>query len=252
MKKLFATVLSAAIALSVLPLGACHPKDGFAEYRKEEGFSYYRSMKLSEDKKLYAFNRSESLSSKQTIAAEAIQGIYARTNCKFYYYENGSYANWLEDLKTSYGVTVEDITFAEMVEMFKTDYNNKYVLYDGASNPQSLNCASTIAGALDCIPIDVTIEEEAKAMGLEKIEDATKMTEAKCFEKYKDMLNNDAIVQIDNTNHNDRMRDYGVACKYLHMWPKDMTDPAVMNSARTPSRGLKTIAPFTGGVPTTR
>lgn len=251
MKKLTAFISALAIAFATLPLGACGngEKDGFAQYEKPEGFSYYREMTMNPEKKLYVFNRSETLTASQKITAEAIQGIYARTDAKFYYYRSGNYVLWLEDLVDNYGFTTEDITFAGMVEMFKTDYGNKYVLYDGTNNPDSLNCASTIAGAEDYLPVDVSAEEEAKSLGLVMAVDATDMTEAECFELYKDKLNNDGLVQINSAGFNDQMRDYGIACRYLFMWPENMSDTSVMQFRASALSWAKDDSPIFGWCP---
>lgn len=248
MKRLIAIALAAVVLCSVLGLVSCN-KDEFADYRKPEGFSYYRQMTMNPDKQLYVFNRSEQLSREQKIAAEAIQGIYARTNAKYYYWRSGNYVLWLEDMVQNYGFTTCDVTFEDMVKSFKQDYNNKYVLYDGQNNPQSLNCACTIAGAADYLPIDVALEDWAKSAGLEKAADATEMTEAKCFEQYKDLLNNDGLVQINNANFNDQMRDYGIACKYLFMWPKDMNDGKVAKFRAEALTWAKEDSPIYGWCP---
>ena len=223
--------------------------DAFAEYRKEAGFTYYREMKMNKNKRLFVFNRSESLSPAQAITAEAIQGIYARTDCKFYYDRGGMYGFWLDDLVNNYGFTAENVTLDQMIEDFIGKYNNKYVLYDGTNNPQSLNCACTIAGALDILPIDVTQEAYAMSHGLQMEVDATDMTEAKCFKKYKDYLNNDGLVQLNYNNFNTNIRDYGIACKYMFFWPKDMQDPDVMKYRADILNWAKEDSPIFGWVP---
>lgn len=250
MKKFIAFLLLVVMAvLSTSVLTACEPADPFEEYRKEEGFSYYQEMTMNADKKLYVFNRTEKLNNQQAILAQAIQGIYGRTNQQFYYDSGSAYELWLDDMVENYGFTAQDITLAEMVNMFKTDYNSKYVLYDGTANPQSLNAACTIAGALDILPVDVSIEESAKEMGLTMEVDATEMTEADAFSQYKDLLNNDGIVQISPDNFNTQMRDYGIGCKYLYMWPKDMTDTDIVRFRAEALNWAKKDSPIYGWVP---
>ena len=120
MKKLVAILLAAIVLCTVLGLVSCN-RDEFADYRKPQGFSYYRQMTMNADKKLYVFNHSESLTREQKIAAEAIQGIYARTNAKYYYWRSGNYVLWLDDMVQNYGFTTQDVTFAEMVDSFKQE-----------------------------------------------------------------------------------------------------------------------------------
>lgn len=248
MKKLVAIVLAAAVLCTVLGLVSCN-KDEFEQYRKPQGFTYYRQMTMNPDKQLYVFNRLEQLTREQKIAAEAIQGIYARTNAKYYYWRSGNYELWLNDLVDNYGFTVQDVTFADMVSSFKQDYGNKYVLYDGTNNAESLNCACTIAGAMDYLPVDVALEAWAISAGLEKAVDATEMTESKCFDQYKDYLNNDGLIQINNADFNDQMRDYGIACKYLFMWPKDMKNTKVAQFRANALTWAKDDSPIFGWCP---
>ena len=248
MKKYLAIFVVLLLACSLLSFAAC-TKDEFAEYRKEEGFSYYREMTMNEGKQLLVFNRSEKLNAQQRILAEAIQGIFARTDARYYMYGGGNYQIWLQDMVDNYGFTATDVTLQDMVESFKANYGNKFVLYDGTNNAESLNCACTVAGAKDYLPVDVSLKTWAEEQGLEQAEDVTKMTEAQCFRKYKDLLNNDGIVQINNANFNDQMRDYGIACKFLFMWPKQMEDPDVMKYRAEAYEWAKDDSPIFGWVP---
>lgn len=254
MKK-YALLTAVLLGLSVLlTFAACTPPepapepDPFEQYRKADDFTYYREMKMNADKKLYVFGKSENLTGPQKIAAEAVQGIFARTNAKYYYYRN-NYTVWTDDMTANYGITFEEVTFAEMLADYKNVYGDKYVLYDGVNNPQSLNCASTIAGAEDMLPVDVQLEEYVRSLGFTMGEDATTMTEAKCFKKYKDKLNNDALVQINYGGFNDQMRDYGIACKYLFLWPKDMEDPDIVRFRAEALAWAKDDSPVFGWVP---
>ena len=249
-----AFILMIIMALStVFVFAACEQKpaeqpDPFEQYKKADDFSYYRAMTMNTDKVLSVFGHGENLSAEQKIAAEAIQGIFARTNAKYYYYRN-NYEVWTNDMTKNYGITFRDVTFAEMVEDFKSTYGNKYVLYDGRNSAESLNCASTVAGACDMIPVDVELEDYFLSAGFEKGEDVTKMTEAKCFAKYKDKLNNDGLVQINNGGFNDQLRDYGIACKYLFFWPKNMDDSTVMKFRAEVLSWAKEDSPIFGWVP---
>ncbi len=251
MKKIVALLVALTLLTSLCCFVSCKPDqpiDEFAQYRKEEGFSYYQEMTMNVDKILRVFNRSENLNGAQRVLGSAIQGIFARTNATFFMY-GGNHKFWLDDMVQNYGFSQQDVTLAEMVTMFKTAYGNKYVLYDGANNAESLNCACTIAGAMDYLPVDVSLQDWAKSVGLEMAADATSMTEAKCFEQYKQYLNNDGIVQINNANFNDQMRDYGIACKYLFMWPKNMEDSKIMMFRASALDWAKDDCPIFGWCP---
>lgn len=249
MKKISELLIVVLIAIALFSFASCQPqKDPFDEYRKAEDFTYYQSMTMNADKKLLVFGKTETLTARQIIVAEAIQGIFARTNAKYYYYRS-NYEVWTTDLTENYGVTFEDVTFVEMLQDFKSTYGNSYVLYDGVNNVESLNCACTIAGAMDYLPVDVGLEAEMIEAGFVKAEDATEMTEAECFRRYKDKLNNDAIVQIDNGGFNTQMRDYGIACKYLFMWPKDMENSTIIQFRAEALSWAKDDAPIFGWCP---
>ena len=88
--------------------------------------------------------------------------------------------------------------------------------------------------------------------GFVQSEDVSSLTEAEVFAKYKDSLDNGGLVQISNGGFNDQMRDYGIACKYLFLWPKDMNDTSVAKFRAEALCGQKTIRPFTVGFPTTK
>lgn len=224
------------------------PKDPFEQYRKSEDFSYYKAMVAPADKKLYVFGRSESLSAPQRIVAEAIQGIFARTNAKYFYYRQGHQV-WMDDLEENYGVTFADVTYAEMLADFKANYGNGFVLYDGTTNPESLNGACTVAGAADYLPVDVSLKEAMIQAGFAQSEDVSSLTEAEVFAKYKDSLDNGGLVQISNGGFNDQMRDYGIACKYLFLWPKDMNDTSVAKFRAEALMWAKDDSPVYGWVP---
>lgn len=253
MKKI-SFILATIIVLSCLALcfSACAPTDSiddpFDQYRKDDNFSYYKAMVAAADKKFYVFGRSENLSSAQKIVAEAIQGIFARTNAKYFYYRSGHQV-WMDDLAQTFGVTFVDVTYAEMLADFKQNYSNNFVLYDGTNNPQSLNGACTVAGAVDYLPVDVSLKDDMEKAGFVQAEDVSSLSEAKVFAKYKDYLDNTGLVQINNSGFNDQMRDYGIACKYLFFWPKDMNDTSVVKFRSEALSWAKNDSPVFGWVP---
>lgn len=224
MRRLLAMGMAFAMLLVVLTgmLTACRedpaptPTPTPDDFGYADDFSYYQELVMNPDKHLYVYNRTETLSDAETVLAEAIQGIYARTGARYYRYSNDAYATWLDDMIEHYGFTVEDITLGEMVDAFIRDYGNRYVLYDRETLAESLNSACTIAGALDYLPIDVTLREAAEAWGLTLGVDASAMTEMACFAAYKDKLSNSGLVQ--QSAQNIRLRDYGIACRYFFFY----------------------------------
>ena len=72
---------------------------------KPEGFHLVRKMIMNEEKHLLVFNKTENLNFEELVLAQAIQGIYARTNARYYRWQSGSYELWLEDMVENYGFT---------------------------------------------------------------------------------------------------------------------------------------------------
>lgn len=223
MKKILSVGL--AVLLLLLSLVACGGNTGESEtetsgepehFGYADDFSYYKPLVMNQEKHLYVYNRSERLSNEETVLAEAIQGIYARTGAKYYRYSDDAYAIWLDDMVKNYGYTVEDITLREMVVGFIRDYGNQYVLYDWAGKAETLNCACSIAGATDQLPVDVSIRDKAEEWGLVLGTDASAMTETECFEAYKDRLDKTGLVQ--QSAGNICLRDYGIACRYFFFY----------------------------------
>lgn len=196
------------------------PGDNPGETPEEEGFVGYgddfrivREMTMNEDKHLFVFNKTENLSFAELVVAQAIQGIYARTNAKYYCWSSGSYEVWLEDMVEHYGITYEYTTLEEMVKSYINDYGKDYVLYNRSSLPESTNSACAIAGVTGYLPVDESIKAKMESYGLEIKIDASNMTERTCFDLYKDSFNTDGIVQ-QNPN-NVRLRDWQIACGYF-------------------------------------
>lgn len=178
-----------------------------------EDLSLIREMVMNEEKHLFVYNKTENLSFAELVLAQAIQGIYARTNARYYQWASGSYEVWLEDMVQNYGFTYEYVTLEEMVKAYIADYGNKYVLYNRSSLVETTNSACAIAGVTGYLPVDESIREKAESWGLEIKIDASTMTERTCFDLYKDKFNTDGLVQQSPNNVN--LRDWSIACGYF-------------------------------------
>jgi hypothetical protein len=213
---IIALVLTLATCLTVLT--ACPLENIFGstdpdQFGYGDDFRLIREMKMNEEKKLLVFNKTENLSFEELVLAQAIQGIYARTNARYYQWASGSYELWLEDMVQNYGFTYEYVTLEQMVKSYINDYDKYYVLYDRANLKESTNSACAIAGVTGYLPVDNKIKDKVEAWGLELKIDASKMTERKCFDTYKDKFNTDGLVQQNPDNVN--LRDWQIACGYF-------------------------------------
>jgi hypothetical protein len=206
------------LSICITSLTACPAIDPEATKKPDEPVdpkevSLIREMIMNEDKHLYVFNKTENLSFEELVLAQAIQGIYARTNARYYQWASGSYELWLEQMVNDYGFTYEYVTLEEMVKSYIQDYGKNYVLYDRAKLPESVNSATAIAGVTGCLPVDAKIKAKAEGFGLEIKIDASNMTERACFDVYKEKFNTDGLVQQSPNNVN--LRDWAVACGYF-------------------------------------
>lgn len=236
MKKIFLILLVCFLSLVICT--SCNKEDGpggdnnngnnnqQTDKFDAETFTYFEELHMNEDKELLVFNRSESLSFEKELVCVAIQGIYSRTNQKFYNWSSGSYDTWLNDLVANYGFTTRDITFNEMVEMYRNDYDNGYLLYDKVGKVESANVACTICGITGYLPVDKTIEQEMINLGFELKKDVSTYSQKKCFNEYSDQLNNKGLLQEKaDVPH---MKDYGIACKYFIFYDAGTTTQSYM------------------------
>lgn len=74
----------------------------------------------------------------------------------------------------------------------------KYVLYDLNSNPDSANIASSLAGPLQALPVDTSIQSKANNHGLKQLKDVSKLTYGDFFTEYKDKLSQDLAVELND------------------------------------------------------
>ncbi len=175
----------------------------------EEGFSYYEPTKLRSDKKLFVLNAAGNLSNDSLNTMSAMQGLFSRKEVTFYidgkYMTNGTNADmyYLDEAKAKYGVTSEDVTLAEAVQMYidswkpmveagvwgseisledgfkdSTGYYSAYaeegdkkgyatpgyIVYNPAN--YSVNIASTLSGITGFLPVSSEEVETYQALGL--------------------------------------------------------------------------------------
>lgn len=217
-----------------------------------EPFTYYFEPKINENKELkifrnFDFESSKGLNKDELVMATAIQGFFSRNGGEYYYqFEKNDV--WLEDLKTNYNVKFIETTLEEMLVNFRTNFTNKYVLYN-QDKEGNLNVARSIAGAKNFLPVEVKYENMVKSLGFEMGVDARTMSEKKCFDLYKDELNNTALIQQNPETTQEFLTDYGIAGKYFFFWPKDMTDPDIISFRKEVHEWAKDDCPIFGWVP---
>jgi hypothetical protein len=80
----------------------------------------------------------------------------------------------------------------------------------------SVNVATTVAGLVDGVLVDASLEADARRHGLKRLEDVRAKTQAWCFETYKDRLNRTMLCTQDPKKSN--VRDLAIAQKALVLY----------------------------------
>ena len=185
----------------------------------DDSFSYYDTTNLREDKKVYTLNYGGEMDNDDLNTASAIQGLFARDAVTFYidgkYLTNGTNADqyYMTEAVENYGVTAEESTLEEAVEMYieswdemvaagvwgsnidlATGFNDDSGAYSayteadrtsaesGYNSPGyivyrpgsvSVNIASTIAGITGFLPVSEEDTAKYDEMGLVEKMDVT-------------------------------------------------------------------------------
>lgn len=231
-----------------------------------EDFNYYAQTKLNDEKKIYVFNTLgvETMNNDQAFTAQAIQGLFARDEVTFYF-DGRSVTNMintdrhhLEKTVTKYGLTTEDVTLEQGVEMYKEawndyvasgtwgsqipldDFNNVpgvkaytetsgegyttpgFIIY--RKGTVSVNVAATLAGITGFLPVELASVNTYKAMGLvEKMNvDNIVFDYRWVFENILSEMNPDGLIHQDYQSPggmtNMFLKDYGITEKYMYVY----------------------------------
>jgi hypothetical protein len=101
----------------------------------------------------------------------------------------------------------------------------------------SVNVATSLAGLLDGIIVDESLEGEAKAHGLKMLMDVRDKTQAWCFETYKDRFNRRLVCTQDPRKSN--VRDLAIAQKAFAVFGYNEPTPTIM-------KWLEPLSPILG------
>jgi hypothetical protein len=132
---------------------------------------------------------------------------------------------WLDQLKLSNPQTRSQVQ--DQPSWYLNHYKDKlsgYVLYDQSVNNQSINLASTIAGATGAIIVDPSTRLTAILSGLPQVADARNMTYASVYARYGNALNKDMLFHLD-PGKDHLLRDYAILNKGFVCY----TNPTALN-----------------------
>lgn len=139
----------------------------------------------------------------------ALQGIIAnKTSNQIYitdstmrdgeFQDEDAYLRWLNDLRDNYGVSYTTTTDAWLLVNQYKSYLDGYILYKAGDS--SLNVASSLAGILNAIPVEESLESTVQGYGLSKVIDVRGKDENWCKNNYWDSFNHDVIIEQKEEN----------------------------------------------------
>ncbi len=117
---------------------------------------------------------------------------------------------WLNQLKVAYPQVQSTVQSSPttLINKYRSMLSG-YVLYDRASNPDSVNIATSVAGVTNAIAIDSSTQIYATIAGLSQVADVRSMTYAQAYTQYGSLFNRDMLFHQD-TWFNEQLRDYAV------------------------------------------
>lgn len=165
------------------------------------------------------------LNNPKLVAIQTIQGIAARKSRTGIWLDGGD-STFYNDFAENHGVTLtRNNDFNFYLRQFKNLVSANYILYD-TNDHGSLTAASTMAGVLDAVAVDVTLKSTFDSQGYTMLMDLRGKDDKWVYENYNDQLCNDAVIvhTPDPAVHGSAylMRDWAAAIKCLTWWNTDL------------------------------
>lgn len=141
----------------------------------------------------------DTLTDEELTLFASLQGILANTSSVQPYLvqreaEGSSYGFFLDDIRDNYGIPYSDENdLWTLVERFAPRLDG-YVLYGAGDS--SINVASSLAGVLNAVAVEETLEGQAQAAGLQMVLDVRGRDEDWAGSNYWDELNHSVIVEV--------------------------------------------------------
>ena len=181
---------------------------------------------LSPGDTLYTYKAGTRRGGNKSIAIQTIQGITARNSHVRVWIDTGdqTYVNlFSEKYKIKFDNTYAE-DFPGLLAQLKPYTSGTYVLYDQRDRP-SVSAATTMAGLLDAVAIDTSLEETAIEKGYTLALDVRGKDCRWVYNNYREQLNHNAII-VHTNNYREHpsvacLRDMGPALKAIDWWYKD-------------------------------
>lgn len=167
---------------------------------------------------LYVIRKS-TLNNPNFLLMQSLQGLLAQTKSEIYIDEGR--IDYLNHLVSNYGIS---FIRSDSLFFYFNKYKSRlagYILYD-LSDPQSMLAASSLAGIMNAVMVDVSIESTLQGYGLTKVFDARGKNCQWVYQNYWDQFNHNGIMmkQPDIVQDGSAyyMRDWGIAQKLMWWW----------------------------------
>ncbi len=189
---------------------------------------------------LYVFTKGRRRSSdNESIAIQTLQGVVSRTDRSRVWVDAGD-GTFTDYLAENYDIRFDRQyarDFSGLLGELKQYTSGRYVLYDMNDKP-SISAATTMAGLLDAVAIDIELEAVAKAAGYVQGLDVRGKDCRWVYENHREQLNKHAIIVHTNDRRDHPsvayLRDFGPALKALDWWYDDAAYSRQVYSSMAP------------------
>ncbi|GKX29944.1 hypothetical protein SH1V18_24240 [Vallitalea longa] len=211
-KKVFSTLLCLCMMFSLTTFN-------FNDVYAYSNGSYYEKTAYTATD-LYVIDIQNMTYAERTMIA-TLQGIVAnKTSSQIYiidsdpHFTEDAYLRYLNDLVSKKGITYQEVNSAwDLINTF-SQYIDGYILYQTGTD--SVNVANSLAGILDAVAVEVSIETTAQNNSLSLVQDVTGKTESWVVDNYWNQLNHSIVIEAkEDDEHSTHLRDFAAMNKAL-------------------------------------
>lgn len=188
---------------------------GFVPLRADEGRLFPKGQKLTS---VVAIDMRK-LNTAERVMISTLQGILAKSSSKQIFMDEPG-PPWKSFLTERYGIKVTTISDPwDLLAQFATNIDG-YILYDNATNKDSINAATSLCGPYKAIAVDVSIEARVRAAGITRmIMDVRNRHEEWVYDNYRSLLNPTLGAELSE-DINYHLRDYAVMANAFVFYDK--------------------------------
>lgn len=210
--RLVLTLVMCLVAVSLVFTACNDNSEDKVSYMPTELF--WRTPQMSSV--VYAIE-ADDLTTQEAEMIASLQGIVAKQSASIYIDADEESKQWLTYAAEKYGFLVEYVSDPwQLVSMFSGYINGmKYVLYNSHGDSsttlfdQTINYATTVAGADRYIMVSASLEAKAVKAGLVLGKDVRLSNTGEIFNEYKDRLTKELLIHQSPTKW--QLRDYAIA-----------------------------------------